>query len=68
MFAESEIILVIFVPLHEQCQYNTTMGLGGWTDLYELAQISDVLKTEVLCKIQTVLLNRVYAARPIGGS
>jgi len=35
------------------------------THLYELTQIPYILKTKVLCKVQAVLLNRVYAACPV---
>lgn len=65
MVAENEAIPVIFIPLHGQCQYGVAVEFGDLTNLYELTQISHVLKTEVLCKVQAVLLDRVYAACPI---
>ena len=54
---ESEPVPVIFVPLYDQYQYSITVGLGHWAHLYELAQVSGVLNTEVLNKVQAVLLN-----------
>ena len=66
MFAESGVILVIFIPLRVQRQYNITVRSAGRTYLYEFTQILDVLKSEVLRKIQTILLNRGYAACPVG--
>jgi len=57
MVAESEAILVVFIPLHEQYQYGIAVGLDDWAHLYELTQISYVLKTEVLCEFQAILLD-----------
>ena len=62
----SEGILIVFIPLHNPYQYNIAVRLGDWTHSYELAQISNVLNTEALRRVQAFLLNRAYAARPVG--
>jgi len=66
MVAKSETVLVVFIPLHEPYQYGITVRSDDWAHFYELTQISYVLKTEVLCKVQAILLNRVNAACPVG--
>lgn len=66
MVTESEAILVVFIPLHEQYQYGIVVGLDDWAHLYELTQILYVLKTEVLWEVQAILLDRAYTACPVG--
>jgi hypothetical protein len=45
------VILVLFVPLHGQCQYDVVAESHGVAHPDELAEILDILETQILRKV-----------------